>query len=72
MTAIGSPTIHNFIGGKWLNSSGPAGIELYNPATGEFLGQTPTGSANDVDVRKPLSRRGAPLPPQTACNISSS
>jgi len=49
MTAIGSPTIHNFIGGKWLNSSGPAGIELYNPATGEFLGQTPTGSANDVD-----------------------
>ena len=49
MTAIGSPTIHNFIGGKWLNSSGPAGIELYNPATGEFLGQTPTGSATDVD-----------------------
>ena len=49
MTAIGSPAIHNFIGGKWLTSTSPAGIELFNPATGEPLGQTPAGSAVDVD-----------------------
>src|SRR6478752_5688663 len=49
MTAIGSPTIHNFIGGKWLTSASPAGIELFNPATGEPLGHTPVGSAVDVD-----------------------
>jgi malonate-semialdehyde dehydrogenase (acetylating)/methylmalonate-semialdehyde dehydrogenase len=50
MTAIGSPTIHNFIGGKWLTSASAAGIELTNPATGEHLGQTPSGSAADVDA----------------------
>jgi malonate-semialdehyde dehydrogenase (acetylating) / methylmalonate-semialdehyde dehydrogenase len=50
MTAITSPTIHNFIGGKWVTSTSPAGIELTNPATGERLGQTPSGSAAEVDA----------------------
>jgi len=50
MTAISSPAIHNFIGGKWLTSTSPAGIELTNPATGEQLGQTPSGSAADIDA----------------------
>ena len=50
MTAIASSTIHNFISGKWLTSSSPGGIELTNPATGEPLGQTPSGSAADVDA----------------------
>jgi malonate-semialdehyde dehydrogenase (acetylating) / methylmalonate-semialdehyde dehydrogenase len=50
MTAISSPTIHNFVGGRWVNSSSPAGIELANPATGEPLGQTPSGSAAEVDA----------------------
>jgi malonate-semialdehyde dehydrogenase (acetylating)/methylmalonate-semialdehyde dehydrogenase len=50
MTAISSPPIHNLIGGKWLPSSSPAGIELTNPATGEPLGQSPSGSAADVDA----------------------
>ncbi len=50
MTAISSPSIHNFIGGKWLTSTSPAGIELTNPATGEPLGQTPSGSAADIDA----------------------
>lgn len=50
MTAIASPPIHNLIGGKWLNSAGPAGLELRNPATGEPLGQSPAGSPADVDA----------------------
>ena len=50
MTAIASPSIHNLVGGKWINSSGPAGIELKNPATGEPLGQSPAGTGADVDA----------------------
>lgn len=50
MTAILSPTIRNFIGGKWLTPTSPAGIALTNPATGELLGQTPAGSAAEVDA----------------------
>jgi malonate-semialdehyde dehydrogenase (acetylating)/methylmalonate-semialdehyde dehydrogenase len=50
MTAIASPSIHNLIGGKWVSSNGPAGIELKNPATGEPLGQSPEGTAADVDA----------------------
>jgi len=50
MTAISSPTIHNFIAGRWVNSTSPAGLELANPATGEPLGQTPSGSATEIDA----------------------
>src|SRR3974390_1523353 len=50
MTAIASPSIHNLIGAKWVNSTSPAGIELANPATGEPLGQSPAGSAAEGDA----------------------
>jgi malonate-semialdehyde dehydrogenase (acetylating) / methylmalonate-semialdehyde dehydrogenase len=50
MTAIASPSIHNLIGGKWITSTSPAGIELCNPATGEPLGQSPAGFAAEVDA----------------------
>jgi malonate-semialdehyde dehydrogenase (acetylating)/methylmalonate-semialdehyde dehydrogenase len=50
MTAISSPSIHNFVGGRWVTSTSPAGLELANPATGEPLGQTPSGSASEVDA----------------------
>jgi len=50
MTAIASPSIHNLVGGKWVTSTGPAGIELANPATGEALGRSPAGSAAEVDA----------------------
>ncbi len=43
MTAIASPSIQNLIGGKWVTSKGPDGIELKNPATGEALGHSPAG-----------------------------
>jgi len=50
MTAIASPSIHNLVGGKWITSTSPAGLELLNPATGETLGNSPTGSAAEVDA----------------------
>jgi malonate-semialdehyde dehydrogenase (acetylating)/methylmalonate-semialdehyde dehydrogenase len=50
MTAIASPAIHNLIGGKWVTSTSPAGIELSNPATGESLGVSPAGSPTEVDA----------------------
>ena len=50
MTAIASPAIHNLIGGKWVTSTSPAGMELTNPATGESLGHSPAGSAAEVDA----------------------
>src|SRR6516164_9432993 len=50
MTAISSPSIHNLIGGKWVSTTSPVGIELANPATGESLGQSPAGSAAEVDA----------------------
>ena len=50
MTAIASPVIHNLVGGKWVTSTSPAGIELLNPATGEPLGHSPAGSAAEVDT----------------------
>ncbi len=33
-----------------MNSTSPAGLELANPATGEPLGQTPSGSPEEVDA----------------------
>jgi len=50
MTAIASPAIHNLVGGKWVTSTSPSGIELLNPATGESLGYSPTGSPAEVDA----------------------
>src|SRR6201993_3867693 len=50
MTAIASPSIHNLVGGKWITSTSPAGIELLNPATGGPLGNSPAGSAEEVDA----------------------
>lgn len=50
MTTIASTQVRNFIGGQWLAPSSDAGLELKNPATGEPLGHSPTGSAAEVDA----------------------
>ncbi|HEU5352065.1 MAG TPA: CoA-acylating methylmalonate-semialdehyde dehydrogenase [Terracidiphilus sp.] len=44
-----SSQVRNFIGGRWLAPTSSAGIELLNPATGDSLGNAPTGSADEVD-----------------------
>lgn len=50
MTTLTSLQIRNFVGGQWRTPSSPAGLELTNPATGEPLGQSPLGSAEEVDL----------------------
>lgn len=52
---MASPTlttteVRNRIGGQWLAPSSEPGLELFNPATGEPLGQSPAGSAAEVDA----------------------
>src|ERR1700728_2381449 len=54
MTTLASPAIRtsevrNFVGGQWQKSTSEPGLELANPATGEPLGQSPSGSAAEVD-----------------------
>ncbi|HUB29071.1 MAG TPA: CoA-acylating methylmalonate-semialdehyde dehydrogenase [Terracidiphilus sp.] len=54
MTTLASPLtslgIRNFVAGQWQNSTSDPGIELINPATGETLGQSPSGSAGEVNA----------------------
>jgi malonate-semialdehyde dehydrogenase (acetylating) / methylmalonate-semialdehyde dehydrogenase len=42
-------TLHNYIGGDWVESSATEYLEVTNPATGEPLGRVPLSSARDVD-----------------------
>jgi malonate-semialdehyde dehydrogenase (acetylating)/methylmalonate-semialdehyde dehydrogenase len=42
--------IRNFIGGNWSDPAALDGLELSNPATGEPLGQAPSGSSAEVDA----------------------
>lgn len=39
-----------FIGGKWVAPSTERVIEVYSPATGEYVGKVPWASAADVDA----------------------
>ncbi|HEY6491083.1 MAG: CoA-acylating methylmalonate-semialdehyde dehydrogenase [Terracidiphilus sp.] len=48
--ALTSPAIRNFVAGSWQISTSEPGLHLLNPATGEPLGQSPAGSAEEVDA----------------------
>ncbi|MEI6252936.1 MAG: aldehyde dehydrogenase family protein, partial [Mycobacteriaceae bacterium] len=39
-----------FIGGKWVEPSTSRMIEVYSPATGEYVGKVPWAAAADVDA----------------------
>ena len=45
-----SSEVRNFVYGRWIAPASSPGLPLANPATGESLGQTPAGSADDVDA----------------------
>ncbi len=49
MSTLTTTEIRNFIGGQWVAPTSDAGLELTNPATGEPLGRSPSGSAAEVD-----------------------
>ena len=50
MATLASPAIRNFVGGAWQASASQPGLDLTNPATGEPLGQSPAGSAAEVNA----------------------
>ena len=44
-----APLLSNFIGGRWVPSSGTASIDVHNPATGQVIARTPLSGRADVD-----------------------
>ena len=61
MATLASPAIRNFVGGAWQASASQPGLDLTNPATGEPLGQSPSGSAAEVNAA--VSAAHAAFPP---------
>ncbi len=50
----------NFIGGKWLRPEGCPTLPVYNPASGEVIGQTPLCSAAEVAEAVDAAARAYP------------
>jgi len=44
------PTLQNFIGGRWVPSTGQTTIDVHNPATGKVIAHTPVSGGADVDA----------------------
>ena len=42
--------LSNFIGGRWVPSSGADAFDVYNPAKGEVIARAPLSTARDVDA----------------------
>ena len=61
MTSLTSLQIRNFVGGQWQASASDPGLELINPATGEPLGQSPSGSAAEVDAAVQAAHAAFPV-----------
>ena len=45
-----SPLLSNFIGGRWVPSTGSQTIDVHNPATGQVIARTPLSGGADVDA----------------------
>jgi len=65
MATLTSPVIRtsevrNFVGGNWQSASSEPGLELTNPATGEPLGRSPSGSAAEVDAAVQVAQTAFP------------
>ncbi|MDQ3638360.1 MAG: aldehyde dehydrogenase family protein, partial [Actinomycetota bacterium] len=41
--------VRNFIGGSWEDRNGRETEPVYDPATGEVIGETPLSTKEDVD-----------------------
>ena len=46
-----------FIGGKWVEPSTSEMIEVFSPATGEYVGKVPMAAAADVDAACAAARK---------------
>ncbi|MSO50225.1 MAG: CoA-acylating methylmalonate-semialdehyde dehydrogenase [Acidobacteria bacterium] len=45
-----APALSNFIGGRWVPSTGSRSIDVHNPATGQTIARTPLSGGADVDA----------------------
>jgi malonate-semialdehyde dehydrogenase (acetylating)/methylmalonate-semialdehyde dehydrogenase len=52
--------LDNYIGGRWVPSSGQELLDVTNPATGEVLARVPLSSAADVDAAVAAARAAFP------------
>jgi malonate-semialdehyde dehydrogenase (acetylating)/methylmalonate-semialdehyde dehydrogenase len=43
------PLLSNYIGGRWVSSTGTDHLDVFNPATGQVIARTPLSSRKDVD-----------------------
>jgi len=50
----------NYIGGRWVPSTGGAQLDVTNPATGERLARVPLSGAPDVDAAVAAARAAFP------------
>ncbi len=48
-TGAGAPTVRNYVGGRWVDSTATTFGEVHNPATDQLLARVPYGGAADVD-----------------------
>ncbi len=66
--------LQNYIGGRWIASTGKGVVPVHNPSTGEVIAETPLSTAADVDAavlaarqafehwgQTPVSKRAAVL-----------
>jgi len=49
--------LQNYIGGKWLASTGKSVVPVHNPSTGEVIAETPLSTAADVDTAVLAARK---------------
>lgn len=52
--------IKNYIGGEWTISSSKEWFSVTNPATGDKIGDVPTGTAQDVDAAVQAAKKAFP------------
>jgi malonate-semialdehyde dehydrogenase (acetylating)/methylmalonate-semialdehyde dehydrogenase len=52
--------VRNFIGGRWESGNGAATEPVYNPATGEVIGNTPLSGAGELDRAVEAARAAFP------------
>ena len=55
-----SREIRNFVGGRWEDRNGEDTEPVYNPATGEVLGETPLSTMEDLDRAVKVAERAFP------------
>src|SRR5438552_10947845 len=52
--------LSNFIGGRWVPSSGTELLDVYNPAKGEVIARVPLSTRSDVDAAVAAAQKAFP------------